>query len=94
MGVAIMDGDGRGGNGSGCGAGMVVPRKSVMNEIAGCADNVSVLPHAVIDVEGVEEVTGTTDAVGTDIGGVNSFAVLARIWMLLEVTRRSCDWTP
>ena len=65
-----------------------------MNEIAGCADNErSVLP-AVVDVEGVEEVTRTADAVGADIGGVNSFAVLAKIWMLLEVTRRSCDWTP
>jgi hypothetical protein len=73
---------------------MGVPGKSVMNEIAGCAENVrSVLP-AVVDVEGVEEVTRTADAVGADIGGVNSFAVLAKIWMLLEVTRRSCDWTP
>jgi len=71
MGVAIMDGEGRGGTGSGCGAGIVVPGKSVMNEVAGRADNVrSVLPPAVVDAEGVEEVTGTVDAVGVAIGGV------------------------
>jgi hypothetical protein len=67
-GAAVMEGDGRGGSGSGCGAGIVVPGKSVMNEVAGCADNVrSVLPPAVVDVE---EVAGTADVVGTDIDGV------------------------
>jgi hypothetical protein len=67
-GAAVMEGDGRGGSAGGCGAGIVVPGKSVMNEVAGCADNVrNVPPPAVVDVE---EVTGTADVVGADIDGV------------------------
>jgi hypothetical protein len=52
---AAMEGEGRGGSVGGCGAGMVVPGKSVMNDVAGCADSVSigatVLP--VVEVEGL-----------------------------------------
>jgi len=67
-GAAVMEGDGRGGSAGGCGAGIVVPGKSVMNEVAGCADNVrNVPPPAGVDVE---EVAGTADVVGADIDGV------------------------
>jgi hypothetical protein len=39
-GIAVMEGDGRRGTAGGCGAGMFVPGKSVMNDVAGCADSV------------------------------------------------------
>src|SRR5271170_6912686 len=32
--------------------------------------------------------------VESTVGILNSFAALARIWMLLKMTIRSCDWTP
>jgi hypothetical protein len=57
-----MEGDGSAGIAGGCGAGMLVPGKSVMNEVAGCADNVTI-GAAVLPVVG-EEIAGTADVVG------------------------------
>jgi hypothetical protein len=62
-GTAAMEGDGRGGTAGGCGAGMVVPGKSVMNDVAGCADSVSIGAIALPVVD-AEEPGGSTDAVG------------------------------
>jgi hypothetical protein len=62
-GTAVMDGDGRGGTAGGCGAGMVVPGKSDMNDVAGCADSVDI-PVIVLPVIEVEELAGTADIVG------------------------------
>jgi len=39
-GTAVKEGDGKGGTAGGCGAGTVEPGKSVMNDVAGCADSV------------------------------------------------------
>ena len=39
-GTGAREGDGRGGTAGGCGAGMFEPGKSVMNDVAGCADSV------------------------------------------------------
>ena len=60
-GTAAMEGDGRGGTAGGCGAGMVVPGKSVMNDVAGCADSVSIGTIALPVVD-AEEPGGSTDA--------------------------------
>jgi hypothetical protein len=62
-GIAVMEGDGSAGIAGGCGAGMLVPGKSVMNDVAGCADNVSI-GAAVLPVAAAEEVAGTADVVG------------------------------
>jgi hypothetical protein len=62
-GIAAMEGDGSAGIAGGCGAGMLVPGKSVMNDVAGCADNVSI-GAAVLPVVGAEELAGTADVVG------------------------------
>ena len=68
--MAVMEGDGSAGMAGGCGAGMLVPGKSVMNDVAGCADNVSI-GAAVLPVAGAEEVAGTADVVGaTEIDDV------------------------
>jgi hypothetical protein len=61
--IAAMEGDGSAGIAGGCGAGIFVPGKSVMNDVAGCADNVSI-GAAVLPVAGAEEVAGTADVVG------------------------------
>jgi hypothetical protein len=63
MGTAVMEGDGRGGTAGGCGAGMVEPGKSVMNDVAGCADSVSngAVGLPIVDVE---KVGGAADVVG------------------------------
>jgi len=37
---AVKEGDGKGGTAGGCGAGTVEPGKSVMNDVAGCAESV------------------------------------------------------
>jgi hypothetical protein len=67
-GAAVMEGGGRGGSAGGCGAGTVEPGKSVMNELAGCADNVRGV--AVPPTVGVEEAVGTADVVvGANIEG-------------------------
>jgi hypothetical protein len=67
--MAVMEGDGSAGMAGGCGAAMLVPGKSVMNDAAGCADNVSI-GAAVLPVAG-EEVAGTADVVGAaEIDGV------------------------
>ena len=60
--IAVMEGDGSAGIAGGCGAGMLVPGKSVMNDVAGCADNVTI-GAAVLPVVG-EEIAGTADVVG------------------------------
>jgi hypothetical protein len=62
-GTGLMEGDGRAGIGGGCGAGMVEPGKSDMNDVAGCAENVSI-GAAVLPVAGVEELAGTADVIG------------------------------
>jgi hypothetical protein len=68
--MAVMEGDGSAGMAGGCGAGMLVPGKSVMNDVAGCADSVSI-GVAVLPVIGAKEVAGTADVVGaTDIDDV------------------------
>jgi hypothetical protein len=70
-GIAVMEGDGRAGTAGGCGAGIVVPGKSDMNDVPGCADSVSI-GVAVLPVAGVEEVAA--DVVGAaDIDGVIPF---------------------
>jgi hypothetical protein len=77
--IGVVDGAGRGGTAGGCGAGMVVPGKSVMNDVAGCAvsgrNGVVVLPMndvlAVLPAIDVEDTAGTADIVGAaDIDGV------------------------
>ena len=62
-GVAVMEGDGRGGTAGGGGAGMVEPGKSVMNDVAGCADSVSI-GAVVLPAVDEEELGGTADVVG------------------------------
>jgi hypothetical protein len=70
-GIAVMEGDGRAGMAGGCGAGIVVPGKVDMNDVAGCADSVSI-GVAVLPVAGVEEVAA--DIVGAaDMDGVIPF---------------------
>jgi hypothetical protein len=69
-GTAVMDGDGRGGTAGGCGAGMVVPGKSDMNDVAGCADSVDI-PAIALPVIEVEGLAGTADIAGAaDIDGI------------------------
>jgi hypothetical protein len=71
-GIGTMEGAGRGGTAGGCGAGMVVPGKSVMNDVAGCADSdrfgVVVLPMndvaPGVPTIGMEDVAGTADIDG------------------------------
>ncbi|MEH2565577.1 hypothetical protein [Bradyrhizobium sp. AZCC 2289] len=71
-GIGVMEGAGRGGTAGGCGAGMVVPGKSVMNDVAGCADSgrngVVVLPMndavAVLPIIDAEDAAGAADIVG------------------------------
>ena len=60
-GTGVIEGDGRAGNVGGCGAGMVVPGKSDMDDVAGCADSVR---YGVAELVSVEEVAGTVDVVG------------------------------
>jgi hypothetical protein len=70
--IGVMEGAGRGGTAGGCGAGMVVPGKSVMNDVAGCADSgrngVVVLPMndavAVLPTIDAEDAAGAADIVG------------------------------
>jgi hypothetical protein len=62
-GIAAVEGDGSAGMAGGCGAGMVAPGKSVMNDVAGCADNASI-GAARLPVVGTEEVAGTAEVVG------------------------------
>jgi hypothetical protein len=75
-GIAVMDGDGRAGTGGGCGAGTVELGKSVMNDVAGCADSVSSGPVVLLVVDvllavDVEEVADTADVAGAaEIDGV------------------------
>jgi hypothetical protein len=62
-GTAVSEGDGRGGTAGGCGAGMVEPGKSVMNDVAGCADSAS-SGAVVFPVADEEVLGGTADAMG------------------------------
>lgn len=68
-GIGLMEGEGRAGTVGGCGAGMVVPGKSDMNDVAGCADSVR-YGVAVVPAVGVEEVAGTVGVVGDADRGV------------------------
>jgi hypothetical protein len=54
-GTGVIAGNGKGGTAGGCGAGMVEPGKSVMNDVAGCEENVSIDEDVlfVVDAEGV-----------------------------------------
>jgi hypothetical protein len=71
-GTGEMEGAGRAGTAGGCGAGMVVPGKSVMNDVAGCADSgrngVVVLPMndvvPVLPAVDAEDIADTADIVG------------------------------
>jgi hypothetical protein len=68
-GGTVMEGEGRGGSAGGCGAGIVEPKISVTNDVAGCADSVR-NGAGVLPVAEVEELAGT-DVVGTaDIDGI------------------------
>jgi hypothetical protein len=62
-GIAVMEGDGRGGTAGGGGAGTVEPGKSVVNDVAGCADSVS-MGAIVLPVVDEEELGGIADVVG------------------------------
>jgi hypothetical protein len=62
-GIAVMEGDGRGGSAGGGAAGMVVPKKSDMDDVAGCADSVRNGVTGLPPVE-VDEVVGTAGIVG------------------------------
>jgi hypothetical protein len=62
-GIAVTAGDGRGGTAGGCGAGTVEPGKSVMNDVAGCADSVSI-GGVVLPAVDEEELGGRADVVG------------------------------
>jgi hypothetical protein len=62
----------------GCGAGIVEPKISVMNDVAGCADSGSngARPSAVLDAEGSAGIVGTDGSdpvmppvVGIDVTG-------------------------
>jgi hypothetical protein len=67
-GVAVMEGGGGAGTAGGGGAGIVEPGKSDMNDVAGCADSVSM---GAVVLLAVEEVAGTVDIVGAAaIGGI------------------------
>ena len=73
-GIAVIEGDGSGGTGGGCGAGIVEPGKSVMNDVAGCADSVRNGEVALPVVE-LEELGGTVGVVGAEeTDGVNAVA--------------------
>jgi hypothetical protein len=73
-GIAVIEGDGSGGTGGGCGAGTVEPGKSVMNDVAGCADSVRNGEVALPVVE-LEELGGTVGVVGAEEpDGVNAVA--------------------
>jgi hypothetical protein len=65
-GIAAMEGDGRAGIAGGGGAGMVVPKKSVMDDVAGWADSVryGAIPLPVVDAE---EATGAAGIVGAPV---------------------------
>jgi hypothetical protein len=68
-GIATTEGGGRGGSAGGCGAGRVVPGKSLMNEVAGCADSASAAA-LVVDVEattGAANVVGAGNIDGADV---------------------------
>jgi hypothetical protein len=56
-GIAAIEGEGSGGGAGGCGAGKVVPGKSVMNDVAGCADSESV-GATVVETAGAADVGG------------------------------------
>ena len=62
-GVAVMEGAGRAGIAGGGGAGTVEPGNVDKNDVAGCADSVSIGAVVLLVVD-VEEVAGTVDIVG------------------------------
>lgn len=74
----VMEVSGKGGSGGGCGAGMAAPKKSVMNDVAGCADSVKygvvvapIVGAVVLPGVDMEDAAGTADIVGAaEIDGV------------------------
>src|ERR1700737_3245803 len=62
-GAAVMEGAGRAGIAGGGGAGTVEPGNVDKNDVAGCADSVSIGAVVLLVVD-VEEVAGTVDIVG------------------------------
>jgi hypothetical protein len=67
-GDTVKAGDGRGGTASGCGAGMVKPGRSVINDVAACADSVRngavALPVADAEEFGDAAVVGVAETEG------------------------------
>jgi hypothetical protein len=63
-GDGMMEGDGRGGTAGGCGAGMVVPGKSDMNDVAGCADSVGTKVFPIAEAVGLAGTAGVVDIDG------------------------------
>jgi hypothetical protein len=61
-GTGVIEGDGRDGTAGGGGAGMVVPGKTLMNDVSGCWENVNdaITPPVI----GVEELAGSADVAG------------------------------
>jgi len=62
-GTAVIEGDVRDGTAGGCGARRVVPGKSVMNDVAGCVDSVTI-GAVVLPVVDEDELAGTADVIG------------------------------
>ena len=67
-GIGEMVGCGRAGTTGGCGAGMVEPKISVMNDVAGCADSprYCVVPLSGVDAEEFAVAAGIVGAVAAD----------------------------
>jgi hypothetical protein len=65
-GGTVMDGGGRAGVAGGGGAGMVEPKRSVMNDVAGCADSVryGAIPLPGVDTEEAADAAGTAEIDG------------------------------
>jgi hypothetical protein len=63
-GAAVTEGDGGGSGASDCGTGMVEPGKSVVDDVAGCADSIR-NGATVPPVVDVDEMAGAADVVGT-----------------------------
>jgi hypothetical protein len=61
--TGVIAGNGKGGTAGGCGAGIVEPKKSDMNDVAGCEENVSI-DEGVLFVADAEGGAGAADVVG------------------------------
>jgi hypothetical protein len=67
-GIGEMEGCGRAGTAGGCGAGMVEPKISVVNDVAGCADSprYCLVPLSGVDAEEFAVAAGIVGAVAAD----------------------------